>query len=278
MLFARIWGCYHVANFFHKNDSPKVLGIFETEGAVMKSSKRSLKVFFSQMALFLVFSLVLMGCGEETKELASCDEVGTPLARNLAAGTCNAPARYEVVFNSTWSAANNPNQFPPNPHFSGLVGATHNGRVLFWEAGHKATAGIECMAETGSKLALIKEIDNTISRRNAGRVLSGGGLGTSPGQVRLSFNISQSFSRVTLMSMLAPSPDWFVGVSGLELCENGAWVANKTENLFVYDAGTDSGRTYTAPDRNTRPKENIERESVIFSPNTPVGTFTFTKQ
>lgn len=244
----------------------------------MKILKRPLKVFFSQVALLLVFSLVLTGCSEEQKELASCDEVGVPLVRNLAAGICNAPARYEVVFNSTWSAANNPNQFPRNPHFSGLVGATHNGSVLFWQSGHKATAGIECMAETGRKVALTKEIDNTIRQGNAGRVLSGGGLGTSPSQVTLSFNISESFSRVTLVSMLAPSPDWFVGISGLELCENGAWVANKTENLFVYDAGTDSGRTYTASEQNTQPQENIVRESGIFSPNTRVGTFTFTKQ
>lgn len=46
--------------------------------------------------------------------------------------------------------------------------------------------------------------------------------------------------------MLGPSPDWIVGVSALELCSrNCTWVENKTLNLYPWDAGTDSGITYT---------------------------------
>lgn len=43
-----------------------------------------------------------------------------------------------------------------------------------------------------------------------------------------------------------PSPDWIVGVSGLELCRrNCSWVEYKVLNLYPWDAGTDSGITYT---------------------------------
>lgn len=42
-----------------------------------------------------------------------------------------------------------------------------------------------------------------------------------------------------------PSPDWIVGVSGLELClPNSSWIIHKELNLYPYDAGTDDGITY----------------------------------
>lgn len=66
--------------------------------------------------------------------------------------------------------------------------------------------------------------------------------------------------------MIYPSPDWFVGVSGLELClSNGSWVEEKILNLYPYDAGTDSGPTYISSDQPTIPKEAIRR----IKPNQP---------
>lgn len=50
---------------------------------------------------------------------------------------------------------------------------------------------------------------------------------------------------MSFVSMIDPSPDWFVGVSRLELClDNGSWVESKVLDLFPWDAGTDSGPTY----------------------------------
>jgi hypothetical protein len=66
--------------------------------------------------------------------------------------------------------------------------------------------------------------------------------------------------------MIYPSPDWFVGVSGLELClGNGSWIEQKIINLYPVDAGTDSGPTYISPDQPTIPKEAIRR----IKPNNP---------
>lgn len=43
-----------------------------------------------------------------------------------------------------------------------------------------------------------------------------------------------------------PSPDWIVGVSGLELClDNCSWIEHKELNLYPYDVGTDDGITYS---------------------------------
>ena len=59
--------------------------------------------------------------------------------------------------------------------------------------------------------------------------------------------------------MLAPSPDWFIGIDSLNLLENGKWLNSKTINLKVYDAGSDSGLNFTSADSSTSPKENITK-------------------
>lgn len=87
------------------------------------------------------------------------------------------------------------------------------------------------------------------------------------------FRVDSKHHLVSLVSMIYPSPDWFVGVSGLELClGNGSWVEQKVLNLFPYDAGTDSGPTYISPDQPTIPKEAI-RKIKTNQPNDPRSPF-----
>jgi hypothetical protein len=191
-------------------------------------------------------------------------------------------ATYTVTFESTWSAVSHPDSFPPNPHFSGLIGAGHNGTVSFWSEGELASPGIKNMAETGSKSPFTDEIAAAIAAGSADRTLSGDGIGTSPGTVSLTFDITEQFPLVTLVSMVAPSPDWFVGISSLNLLESSEWIESLSVELFAYDAGTDSGTTYTSADMATDPPENIARiNSAPFLVNDEVpllGTFTFTLQ
>ena len=192
-----------------------------------------------------------------------------------------ATARYRVLFNATWSASTHPNQFPSAPHFSGLIGGTHNEAVSFWGPGQNATRGIKSMAETGGQSLLAGEIRAAIERGTAQHVLRGGGIGRSPGLVSLVFEINRDFPLVTLVSMIAPSPDWFVGVRDLSLLEAGDWVEERTLELFPYDAGTDSGVTFNSRDAATVPPQPIRRitEPPLGNGRTaaPLGTFTFTR-
>ncbi len=192
-----------------------------------------------------------------------------------------ATARYRVRFNATWSATTHPNQFPSTPHFSGLIGGTHNEEVNFWGPGQNATPGIKSMAETGGQSRLAGEVRAAIGLGTAQHVLRGGGIGRSPGSVSLEFEISRDFPLVTLVSMIAPSPDWFVGVRDLSLLEAGDWVETRTLELFPYDAGTDSGVSFNSPDAPTVPPQPIRRltEPPVGDGRTarPFGTFTFTR-
>ncbi len=185
-------------------------------------------------------------------------------------------ARYRVTFDADWSRTTHPTGFPSNPHFSGLVGATHHHGVDFWTRGELASPGIESMAETGSKTRLLQEVGNAVRDGTARASLSGPGIGRSPGTAAITLTADSRYPLLTLVSMIAPSPDWFVGTDALNLFENGDWQDNLVITLLPYDAGTDSGSNYTSGNSATNPPQPISRlcGTAPFVRTPPIGTFT----
>lgn len=158
-------------------------------------------------------------------------------------------ARYRVQFISTWSANTHPTNFPDDPHFSPVTGVVHNEQVQVWKFGQIASDGIKEMAETGGTSALADELQAAIDEGYGLSLIQGEGVSRSPGRMSVEFDVSRSYPLVTLVSMLAPSPDWFIGVEGFNLIDdNGNFVQSITRDLKLYDAGTDSGVTFTSAD------------------------------
>ena len=183
-------------------------------------------------------------------------------------------ARYEVRFDATWSNLTHPGAYPGGAHFSPLIGATHNAGAELWRAGQLATSGIEVMAETGGTGALTNEINALLGNGMAAAKLNGAGP-NSPGMASFTFLITEDHPLVSLVSMIAPSPDWFIGVDSLSLMENGQWV-DRTVQLLAWDAGTDSGTNFTSGNQNTNPADPIGLVTGgPFFGNDPLGTFTF---
>ncbi len=180
-----------------------------------------------------LFFVLLLGCSKNENTVTQQDPVLS--------------ARYKLTFNAIWSAQTHPNEFPSSAHFSGLIGMTHNGNTMLFAKGEFASDGIKNMAETGGKNPLEAEIQNFISNGSGNILISGAGVNSSPGEVSLEFDIASSHSLVSVVSMLAPSPDWFIAVSSVNLIENNEWV-NKTITVEIYNAGTDNGSTFLSPD------------------------------
>ncbi len=65
-------------------------------------------------------------------------------------------ATYVVTFLSSWSATTHPQGFPSNPHFSGLIGATHDSTVAFWTAGEPAS--VADLHPTGLRLHVLAPV------------------------------------------------------------------------------------------------------------------------
>jgi len=191
-----------------------------------------------------------------------------------------ANARYNLTFNATWSAQTHPTEFPASAHFSGIVGMTHNDTVMLFSKGELASEGIKNMAETGGKNPLEAEIQAFISNGSGNVLISGAGVNSSPGEVSLEFDIASTHSHVSVVSMLAPSPDWFIAVSSVNLIGNNEWV-NKTITVDIYDAGTDNGSTFLSPDFPSLPPFPIDNITTpplaVNNVVAPLGSITFTK-
>ncbi len=203
-------------------------------------------------------------------------------ALTLTAGVTEAvevPVRYRVTFVATWSAATHPIDFPNTAHFSPLVGGMHDSRALFWYDGGISTEGIRRVAELGSTTTFRNELTAAAGDGTTDpTLLLGPGL-NSPGSALDLFDATREFPLITLISMVAPSPDWFVGTNGLPLLHLGEWRDDFVYSLVTWDAGTDSGTTFTSSNSATNPRQPI---SLIvgdplgaFGEAVPVGYYLF---
>ena len=175
---------------------------------------------------------------------------------------CSTPVQYEVTITNYWTDADHPNDFPSDAHLSPSIGVSHNSDFGMWAPGFLATAGVQSIAETGSTTNMETQISAASDYVLSWDKLAGGFFfadnsvpETLPSTLTL--DLSEDFSKVSTMHMLAGSPDWFTGVSGLDLCENGKWAKSVTVTSQPYDAGTDSGVTYASTDCVETPQVNV---------------------
>lgn len=176
--------------------------------------------------------------------------------------TAQSTAIYSVTFDSNWSDAAHPHptdNFPANAHWSKLVGATHNSSVTFLEMGGIATPGIEDVAELGANTEFFSEINSAIGSGFANTLIDGDGLPTGLGQIVIDEVVTtESYPLLTLVSMIAPSPDWIIAVNSVELLDGGGdWITEIVIDLYPYDAGTDSGTDYNSANADITPHDPI---------------------
>ncbi len=185
---------------------------------------------------------------------------------------------YRFEFVSEWSALTHPINFPPNPHYSSLVGVTHSPDISIWGPGMIASNGIEIIAETGGRAQFEADMNVLINTTDlVDRFRNTGGLTTSPAMRQSFQTINADFPVVSLLGMIAPSPDWLVGVYDINLRENGVWAREIVVDLYPYDAGTDAGISYSSANVDITPHIPIANISDIFPfIGTPrFGTYSF---
>ena len=190
----------------------------------------------------------------------------------LLAGACPALAevvQYEVTFESSFSADNHPVEFPDNGHFTTHIGATHNADYSYWSPGGISREGIKVLAEMGTSGPSEEEVAAAMEAGTANQFIR------MPAEGSRSFRISSRFPLISMASMIAPSPDWFIGFHGVDLRAGGDWIEEISFDAWAYDAGTDSGPTYRSPNEVTEPFEPIARiTDGIFDGAPRLGEFT----
>ncbi|MEX0309178.1 MAG: spondin domain-containing protein [Tateyamaria sp.] len=182
--------------------------------------------------------------------------------------------RYRVDVTFTWT---NPGI---DAHWSRLIAFAHSSRYSLFRDGNTASSGLALVATNGRVNVLEAEL---AEGRRRGRVASHlllPGI-ESPGSFSFELDVDEKFNLISFATMLAPSPDWFSGASGVALRQDNAWLDKLEEPLWPWDAGADSGPDYTSPNMETQPRQSVR---VLTHPDfltrdglEPVGHVTFTR-
>ena len=194
----------------------------------------------------------------------------------------NRSAEYLVTFKIDWNSEDFPTNYPSNAHFSRVIGWSHDANQSLFKIGTDASDGIKNMAETGGTSPLDDELKELIEEGNGYKYFIGSNLGSGTGEIVLRVEVTEQHSSITLATMIAPSPDWYIAVVDINLMENNSFVNQKTVEAHVYDAGTDNGISYSSPNETTAPQEPITL--FVDSPvgdgaqlNATIATVNFTK-
>lgn len=184
-------------------------------------------------------------------------------------------ATYDIFFTSIWNETDH-TRIPVNAHWSKLVGATHRTANAFLQIGSLSTTGIKNIAEIGNNTVFNTEVTSKITNAESDQYIDGPSLGTATGTIKISnLLVSKEFSLLTLVSMIAPSPDWMIAINGYNLLDvDGNWKTYDTMDMFVYDAGTDNGIDYTSENNITNPFQPISIISGLPFNNLKIGTLT----
>jgi len=219
--------------------------------------------------------LCVAACGKGSKSAAPPPAAARP---SMPTG----PAEYTVIVKSTWTKVSHPFEYPSGAHFSGMIGASHNAKYSIFAIGRRPTPGLERLSEEGKHSPLDTEIRTAIDQGNALMLFESGGIKNWKDSMVATVRVDPAHPLVSVVNMIAPSPDWFTGASDVNLANDGAWITRRTVTLYAYDSGGDDGTTYNAKDKDTNPKKPTTRAAtrhfVIKGRVKPVATVTFVRK
>ncbi|XP_025414677.1 spondin-1 isoform X3 [Sipha flava] len=172
-------------------------------------------------------------------------------------------AKFELTFEGLWSRHTHPKDYPDDnwqTRFSDVIGASHTIDYRFWEPDQVSSEGMNTIAQSGITSTLESELKSKSDKIRTIIKARGISYPNVTGKTFAVFRVDQEHHLISVISFMHPSPDWFVGISGLELClPNCNWITNKTINLYPWDAGIDSGVTYNSTDMPQVPRMTIKR-------------------
>ena len=141
---------------------------------------------------------------------------------------CSQEVAYDVIAECEWTAATHPTDYPSNAHFSNMCGTVHNSAYQMWHINGTATPGVKSIAETGSCATYSSEAANCEAENSclensyfAWACVAGEANNPSVCTFSGSFKVTNTYRRVSMLSMLAPSPDWIIGLDSVDLCQPG---------------------------------------------------------
>lgn len=165
-------------------------------------------------------------------------------------------ATYELSVRNVWTTERF-GSVPEGSVLSPLTAVSHTRRFSPFVLYGYATKGVEAIAERGDNSVMLEELRSAAAKPFVKTIAAADGPVKQGETFSVRLEVDCETSRVSFISMVAPSPDWIVAKANMDLFEDGAFVPRRMGVLRVYDAGTDSGETVSAEDEDTKPRENI---------------------
>lgn len=216
--------------------------------------------------MILALSVLMVACKKETIEAPVFSE-----------------AVYKVTFTGQWKTPQH--AVPPTAHFTPIIGMVHNATAFMYQPGTLASLGAEAVAEDGNSFPLIREVDSLIALKKA---VSNPIYFVTPinASSTITIYVNDRYPLFSCMSMLAPTPDWFLGVNAVDLRQGSGWASDTTVQVYAYDAGTEERDLFNQDNAPTSPQQPIAplspaNASVLANGNAviaPVATLRFVRQ
>jgi len=182
-------------------------------------------------------------------------------------------AMYQLVLETHWSEELFPKQYPqwrPPAQWSKTIGFTHNNNVSLFMTDSEVSEGVMMFVEKVDSDTLERETVNHTFLDHVFAPSIKEGVGRTTGLVFVDGNNT----KLSCITALVPSPDWFIGLDSLDLCKDGKWVNHVRLGVSPMDAGTDNGLTFTSPNWATEPRGVV---TVITNtdPSHPAASFHY---
>ena len=189
---------------------------------------------------------------------------------------CSGIAQYDFNFMGKWSPSSHPLHYPGHStHWSNVIGATHSGNYVMFREGQIAQPGIIKMAEEGYVGTMERQLRVDQSNNQVETILKTRAQWPAyqPGQTRLNGQIisSREHGYFSFTTMIGPSPDWFLGVDSINLCNESQcrWRTEISEELFPLDAGSDAGISYLSSNKPLLTNQPVTKLVMNSNPQSP---------
>lgn len=164
---------------------------------------------------------------------------------------------YDVTFESNWNEIDH-SEIPTSAHWSNLLLVNHNTPNQFLEIGQLATTGIKDVAELGDNTAFSNEVQTAINNGDAQQLYTNAfSPNNATSTVTFEITVCNPYNYLTVVSMIAPSPDWFIAVNSFDITDIPLNSIDSpiVIDVFAYDAGTDDGINYDSSDSPNTPTD-----------------------
>merc|ERR1712088_693962 len=182
-------------------------------------------------------------------------------------------AVYRLQLNTFWSEQVFPKQYPqwrPPAQWSKSVGYSHRDSFSLFSLGAVVDEGVRQFVETGSSEVL----DQQSTNRSFLDAILAPPIVQGVGNTSTNVFVDGNHSLISVVTKIVPSPDWFIGLDSLNLCQEGHFIQSFNTEAFPLDAGTDNGFTFTSPNWETDPPGVIFQISSQY-PTHPAGSFHY---